>query len=233
MKRPRDPARHRRHLAHGWPIVLNLALVLGIEYGLEALRSASITPFDLWLPHAVAVLLWLAVLWLLFGIALVMYITGHTTTMFEVTVAVLAVFTFNLGLNVIEIARTLPQRAGHDAVALLGDGVLIWWSNVLVFTVWYWLLDGGGYSRRTENAWAPRDFLFPPQAVKLPDYPDWTPHYWDYLFLAFATSTAFSPTDTQTLSRRAKALQMLQATISLAVITLIVARAINILSGVA
>ncbi len=52
----------------------------------------------------------------------------------------------------------------------------------------------------------------------------------DYVFLAFSTSTAFSPTDTLTLSRRAKVLQMLQASISLVLITLIIARAINILA---
>jgi len=59
--------------------------------------------------------------------------------------------------------------------------------------------------------------------------PQWTPHFMDYLFLAFNTSTAFSPTDTAVLSRWAKVGMMLQAIISLAIIAIIAARAINIL----
>jgi uncharacterized membrane protein len=59
--------------------------------------------------------------------------------------------------------------------------------------------------------------------------PRWSPHFMDYLFLAFNTSTAFSPTDTAILSRWAKVAMMLQALISLAIIALIAARAVNIL----
>jgi hypothetical protein len=51
----------------------------------------------------------------------------------------------------------------------------------------------------------------------------------DYLFLAFNTSTAFSPTDVPVLSRWAKLLMMIQATIALVVVIVLAARAINIL----
>ena len=51
----------------------------------------------------------------------------------------------------------------------------------------------------------------------------------DYLFLSFNTSTALSPTDTQILSRWAKALMMVQSLISLTIIVLLAARAVNIL----
>jgi uncharacterized membrane protein len=57
----------------------------------------------------------------------------------------------------------------------------------------------------------------------------WTPHFVDYLFLAFNTSTAFSPTDTAVLSRWAKLLTMLQSLISLTIIALLAARAVNVL----
>ncbi|WP_284199208.1 hypothetical protein [Alicyclobacillus sacchari] len=50
----------------------------------------------------------------------------------------------------------------------------------------------------------------------------------DYLFLAFNTSTAFSPTDTAALSQRIKVLMMTQSSISLVVVAVIAARAINI-----
>jgi len=51
----------------------------------------------------------------------------------------------------------------------------------------------------------------------------------DYLFLAFNTSTAFSPTDVPVLSRWAKALMMVQSLISLGTIAILAARAVNIL----
>lgn len=58
---------------------------------------------------------------------------------------------------------------------------------------------------------------------------DWSPNFVDYLFLAFNTSTAFSPTDVPVLSRWAKVLMMLQAFISFTTVALLAARAVNIL----
>lgn len=57
----------------------------------------------------------------------------------------------------------------------------------------------------------------------------WSPGFIDYLFLAFTTSTAFSPTDTPVLSRWAKIMMMVQALISFATVALLAARAVNIL----
>jgi len=57
----------------------------------------------------------------------------------------------------------------------------------------------------------------------------WTPNFVDYLFLAFNTSTAFSPTDVPVLERWAKLLMMVQSVISLTVLALLAARAVNIL----
>jgi hypothetical protein len=76
-------------------------------------------------------------------------------------------------------------------------------------------------------------FLFPqmtmrPDAKKAAHEEDWSPNFIDYLFLAFNTSTAFSPT-ASVLSRWAKVLIVVQALISLLVIALLAARAVNIL----
>jgi hypothetical protein len=57
----------------------------------------------------------------------------------------------------------------------------------------------------------------------------WRPGFVDYLFLAFNTSTAFSPTDVPVLSRWAKVLMILQSSISLGALVILAARAINIL----
>ena len=50
----------------------------------------------------------------------------------------------------------------------------------------------------------------------------WSPRFIDYVFLAFNTSTALSPTDVPVLSRWAKMMVMVQALISLSVIAILV-----------
>ena len=57
----------------------------------------------------------------------------------------------------------------------------------------------------------------------------WVPHLIDYLFLAFTSATAFSPTDTYPLTRRAKGLMMIEAVLALVVLSILIGRAINIL----
>jgi|SRR5579864_2694505 len=111
----------------------------------------------------------------------------------------------------------------------------LWVSNLLVFACWYWRLDAGGpYQRDLKRSHTDGAFLFPqmtldPELRKEMGEDGWSPGFVDYLFLAFNTSTAFSPTDVPVLSRWAKALMMIQATISLATLALVAARAVNIL----
>jgi hypothetical protein len=117
-----------------------------------------------------------------------------------------------------------------DAKILLRSAAALWVTNVLVFALWYWRLDAGGpHERAQRERHREGAFLFPQMNLAMGTQPDWSPHFVDYLFLAFNTSTALSPADTPALSRWAKVLMMLQATISLAVIALLAARAVNIL----
>lgn len=109
---------------------------------------------------------------------------------------------------------------------LLRDAGLLWMSNVLVFSLWYWQLDGGGPDSRHMHGYQATDFAFPQTAM---GDKTWTPRYIDYLFVAFNTSSAFSPTDTLTLSGRAKALMMIQSLISIVALAVFGARAINTL----
>jgi uncharacterized membrane protein len=68
-----------------------------------------------------------------------------------------------------------------------------------------------------------------PETKSAADQVAWSPNFVDYLFLSFNTSTAFSPTDVPVLERWAKVLVMLQSLISLTIIVLLAARAVNIL----
>jgi uncharacterized membrane protein len=130
------------------------------------------------------------------------------------------------------LIRALPAHK-VEPVQLLRSAGSLWISNVLVFAVWYWRLDAGGPYQREKVSFHHRGaFLFPQMALHQdsPTRPDsWQPRFIDYLFLSFNTSTALSPTDTAVLSRWAKALMMLQSAISLTIIVLLAARAVNIL----
>ena len=118
---------------------------------------------------------------------------------------------------------------------LLQSAAALWLSNILVFASWYWRLDAGGPHKRAQRGDHSRGaFLFPqmtlpPEKRRAAGIEQWSPNFVDYLFLAFNTSTAFSPTDVPVLSRWAKVLMMLQSMISLLVIALLAARAVNIL----
>ena len=125
----------------------------------------------------------------------------------------------------------LPKHR-EASEALLRSAVGLWLTNILVFALWYWRLDGGGPHERARAKGMPNSaFLFPQmlQQEGGKTRGDWSPQFVDYLFLAFNTSTAFSPTDTAVLSRGAKLGMMAQALVSLAIIVLIAARAVNIL----
>ena len=145
---------------------------------------------------------------------------GYTASVI-LTVAMI----WSLGLLVAAI-----PRHEIDPRTLLRSAVALWVTNVLVFALWYWRLDAGGPHER-DKVPGHKDgaFLFPQMTLETSSELNWSPNFVDYLFLAFNTSTAFSPTDTPALSRWAKILMMLQATISLTVLALLAARAVNVL----
>jgi hypothetical protein len=118
------------------------------------------------------------------------------------------------------------------APSLLTGAAGLWAANLVTFAVWYWEIDGGGPSMRRRDGHVSTDFLFPQlQVGDGTSSHGWWPTFLDYLFVAFNASTAFSPTDTLLLSRRAKILMMIQATISFVTVIVIAARAINTLGA--
>jgi hypothetical protein len=133
--------------------------------------------------------------------------------------------------SLVLLVKALPAHR-EPPVLLLRSAVALWITNVLVFALWYWRIDAGGpHVRHKRLADNPSAFVFP-QMMLPDDFPGvetWSPIFVDYLFLAFNTSTAFSPTDTPVLTRWAKVLTMTQASISLTVVAVLAARAVNIL----
>ncbi len=144
------------------------------------------------------------------------------------------IVTLTLIGSVILLIAGLPQHKETPA-ELLTSAASIWVTNILVFALWYWRLDAGGPHGRDKQAeHVDGAFLFPQMTMSPGEKSEagesyWSPNFIDYLFLAFNTSTAFSPTDAPVLTRWAKLLMMIQSLISLTVLALLAARAVNIL----
>jgi hypothetical protein len=114
----------------------------------------------------------------------------------------------------------------NSASELLATGGLIWLGNNLAFALLYWLMDGGGPVARSQRE-LPLDFAFVQHLNPELAPPGWRPVFLDYLHLGFTNGTAFSPTDVMPLTHRAKYTMVVQATVALALLGLIVARAVN------
>ena len=149
---------------------------------------------------------------------------------YAISVLITAAMTISLTL----LIRALPLLK-ESPPALLRSAAFLWLTNILVFALWYWRLDAGGPHGRDarpghfEGAFLFPQMALPPQTKVAPGERMWSPDFVDYLFLAFNTSTAFSPTDTPPLARWGKVLMMVQSLISLTVLALLAARAVNIL----
>jgi hypothetical protein len=147
---------------------------------------------------------------------------------------VTAVVTLDMIWSLCLLVAAIPTHR-EPPLDMLISAAALWTTNILVFASWYWRLDAGGPgARELHGTHTDGAFLFPQMTLdaetrRVMGEENWSPGFVDYLFLAFNTSTAFSPTDVPVLSRWAKALMMLQALISLATIALLAARAVNIL----
>jgi hypothetical protein len=203
-----------------WPAVVTIVVVGGLYWWLPE----RLTPGPSWLLlAAVCILLVPTVIAHRIGMARINYMTGFVISMVMTSAVVWSLTVLIMGLP------SKKEAPGE----LLRAAAALWICNILVFATWYWRLDAGGpHARDVRKFHTDGAFLFPQmtlpkgfRAVKQ----GWRPGFVDYLFLAFNTSTAFSPTDVPVLSRWAKCLMMVQSSISLGTLAILAARAINIL----
>jgi hypothetical protein len=167
-------------------------------------------------------------------LAMITHKKGHEELNQLFAYAMLGAIALVMASSLAVLIMRLPKH--QDApVDLLRAASALWVSNILVFASWYWRLDGGGPNVRDKmEVHVDGAFLFPqmvmdPRLKKQMGEDRWSPGFVDYLFLAFNTSTAFSPTDVPVLTRWAKVLMMVQSMISLMTLVLLAARAVNIL----
>lgn len=128
---------------------------------------------------------------------------------------------------VIELVDGAPDL--QDATTLLTTGALVWIDVSLTFALLFWELDGGGAAGRLHHGRRHPEFAFPEDLNADLAVPGWQPMIIDYLYLAFTNATAFSPTDVMPMRRWTKMLMAAQAIISLALLSLVIANAVNIL----
>jgi uncharacterized membrane protein len=197
-----------------WPAALAF-IGLGVAY---ALVSDRLTVGPRW---ALLVLSILAVV----GVRVLRW-RGMIRATRVLVLGVLAVVTVALTASAAFLVEALIDHS-VEAITLLISGVLLWASNILTFALWYWEVDGGGPAHRHATGCGSTDFAFPQKVLGGDDLTNWTPDFVDYVFLAFNTNTAFSPTDTMVLDRRAKVMMMYQSILSLTTVVVVVARAIN------
>ncbi|MFT3905133.1 MAG: hypothetical protein QM718_02340 [Steroidobacteraceae bacterium] len=138
-------------------------------------------------------------------------------------------------VSLVRLIMTLLTTNGAKAQILLADALILFATNVIVSSLWYWELDRGGVFRRHSTHPGKADFLFPQMTLdaeisKQYVSGHWCPHFADYLYVAFTNATAFSPTDVLPLTRPAKLLMAIQAGVSLLTIAFVAARAVNILA---
>lgn len=211
-----------KRLEPRWPAMLALLAVGGLRLALP--QSLSVGPD--WLLIVLVVVLLIPTVW-----ARYRRLDGLNKILGNVLTSIVTVdMVWSLGLLV--AALPLRKEAPQD---LLRSASALWITNVLVFASWYWRLDAGGpRARELRGVHTDGAFLFPQMTLTQEGKREmgeqsWSPGFVDYLFLAFNTSTAFSPTDTPVLSSWAKLLMMIQALISFATVALLAARAVNIL----
>ena len=205
-----------------WPAVVALLAVGGLRLALPS----SLTVGPRWLLLVLVAVLLALTVWARYrGSHRLNQVFGFTAV---------SVVTIDLiwSLTLLVVALPSHREAPRN---LLISATFIWLTNILVFASWYWRLDAGGpRARELQGVHTDGAFLFPqmtlsPAEKRSMGEDTWTPGFVDYLFLAFNTSTAFSPTDVPVLSRWAKMLMMAQSLVSFATVALLAARAINIL----
>jgi hypothetical protein len=209
-----------------WPIALAVSVFIAITIGLRILEPHHVSLGPAWLVPGIEIAM------------LVMLILADPTRAMErrrwlhrVSLALVLSLAVVVFVSTVVLVKDLIEggKVVQSAGSLLTSGALVWLGNGLVFGLLYWLLDGGGPLARYRRERPYLDFAFAQQQSPELAPPGWLPHYVDYLVLGVTTSMAFSPTDVLPLAAWAKLMMALQSTISLVVVGLVIARAVNVL----
>ena len=208
-----------------WPVALALGLFIAISIVLRVVQPHRESLGPVWLVPSIEI----ALLALLVA-ADPANLRGRRHWLRPLSIGLVSALTVAALTSTVVLIVDLVRggKVTQEATSLLASGAVIWLGNALVFSLLYWLLDSGGPYARYVGERPFRDFAFTQQMSPELAPPDWRPHYVDYFILGLTTSTAFSPTDVMPLARWAKLTMALQSLISLTVVGLVIARAVNV-----
>jgi hypothetical protein len=216
------PSNHIDKPEPRWQAILALLAIGGIYLALP--RDLVIGP--IWLVPAIIVVLLVP--------TVVSHRVGGQSVNRTLGVIISGITTLALIGSVILLVRTLPTQR-ESPLQLLRSGGLLWLTNVMVFALWYWRLDGGGPTlRHKQKKFGSTSFLFPQMQIPHDERDQfecmrWRPLFIDYLFVAFTQSSTFGPTDAPLLARWAKVFSITQISISLTIVVLLISRAVGVL----
>ena len=89
--------------------------------------------------------------------------------------------------SVILLVTTLPSHK-EPPLKLLFSAAMLWLTNVIVFALWYWRIDGGGPTQRQDHyEFGSHSFLFPQMQIPHDERGQfgcmrWRPHFIDLSF---------------------------------------------------
>ena len=204
---------------HHWPPLLILTIAIGLEFLLPERLSAGPS----WLLPACEGVLLLRLI-----SASSFKISGRNRRRRRISLVLVAAVSATNGISLVMLCHLLLHHNVTAGSQLIAAGMLIWLTNVLLFSVWYWELDRGGPGLRAAGEDGVPDFFFP-QMDSDALAPGWRPQFLDYLYVSLTNAAAFSPTDTMPLTVGAKMIMGLQSLISLVTLGLVISRAVNIL----
>jgi hypothetical protein len=204
-----------------WQLQLGVIVVMVMQY----LTNDSLLPYNKFLLIGFEA-------FLLVSLAIVTSDGYHRVSRFRrlLALSLIAIVTVINIFSLVFLVRALlyGDVSGVDGHELLQNGFVIYVTNIFMFALWYWEMDGSGPDRRVADEHQ-RDFLFPQMIHKGISGKRWLPGFIDYLYLSTTNVTNFASADTVPITHRAKLLMMMQALVSVVTVVLVAARAIGVL----
>ncbi|MCE9620010.1 MAG: hypothetical protein K8R92_08870 [Planctomycetes bacterium] len=131
--------------------------------------------------------------------------------------------------NLVGLIVSLFDKQDNPKFLLLSAS-LVYLENIAVFTAYYWRFDHIHHRELAPGETCHPGIVFPHHTMTFKTLRGWRPKIVDYLFLSFNTSSTFGPTLPIPLRGSIQLGMMLQVTIAMAVLVMLAARAIGLIS---
>jgi hypothetical protein len=220
-----EPLKAPGVLRHEWEVLVSL-IIISILY--SSLGETLVQLFSLQVPSPETTrIISLAISGLALVTIIISALTGHRRISRIALFIFVGLVSLFLMSGICILVFSLPQLKNSQlGLVLLADAIIVWINNVVLFAVWYWMMDGGGETKRATVSARKKDFLFVQEVITTPGWEGWQPDFTAYLTMSFYNCSTFGPTDTYVLSRRGRLLLILQVLLSGVIVSMFVSRAL-------